>query len=296
MQSNISSNFQKDISKLSDFEKAVIVDKATERSYSGSLLENKSDGLYTCKLCGVPLYRSGDKFESHCGWPSFDDEISGAVTRVADADGRRVEIVCSNCGAHLGHVFEGEGMTPKNTRHCVNSISMNFEPSNTKTTQPNLEKAYVAGGCFWGVEHYMQELDGVVSAVSGFMGGVLPNPDYYDVVRGDTGHFETVEVTYDPEIISYHDIIKQFFQIHDPEQANGQGPDIGSQYQSAIFVSTDEQAKIVTDLIAKLETNGYKVATQVLATKSFFPADDSHQDYYAKKGSKPYCHSFVKRF
>jgi len=116
------------------------------------------------------------------------------------------------------------------------------------------------------------------------------------VVGGNTGHFETVEVTYDPQIISYRDIIKQFFQIHDPEQTNGQGPDIGTQYQSAVFVATEEQAQIVADLIEELENNGYRVATQILAKKTFFPAEESHQDYYAKKGAKPYCHSFVERF
>jgi len=297
MLSNIQKSHQDKITNLTDFEKSVIVDKATERPYSGSLLENRDSGIYTCKLCNVPLYRSGDKFESHCGWPSFDDEIDGAVLRVPDADGSRVEIVCANCNGHLGHVFEGESMTEKNTRHCVNSVSLNFESSNNNSTNTiPLAKAYIAGGCFWGVEHYMQELDGVESAVSGFMGGVVPNPDYYDVVAGNTGHFETVEVTYNPQIISYEEIIKQFFQTHDPEQTNGQGPDIGSQYLSAIFVSTDTEAGIVADLIKQLESNGYKVATQVLAKKAFFSADDYHQDYYAKKGSLPYCHQFVKRF
>ncbi|MFH1448753.1 MAG: methionine-R-sulfoxide reductase [Candidatus Micrarchaeota archaeon] len=114
--------------ELTKEEEEVIVNKGTERPFTGEYWNHFKPGQYTCKRCGAQLYMSENKFESDCGWPSFDDEVEGAVKRVPDADGMRTEIMCTKCGAHLGHVFTGEGFTKKNTRHCVNSVSLKFNP------------------------------------------------------------------------------------------------------------------------------------------------------------------------
>lgn len=142
--------------KLTDEEKHIIEDKGTEMPYSGQYVDNKQTGTYLCRRCNTPLYRSTDKFDSHCGWPSFDDAIPGRVLQTLDADGMRTEITCATCGAHLGHVFVGEQMTEKNTRHCVNSLSMKFV---AEVIDENIyDVAYFGGGCFWCVEAIMQRL------------------------------------------------------------------------------------------------------------------------------------------
>ena len=284
-------NAEEKYRELNDLEKFVIEQKGTERPFTGIYTDHFEEGLYKCKKCGEPLFKSDNKFHSSCGWPSFDDAIPGQVKEQTDADGRRTEILCTNCGAHLGHVFMGEGFTDKNVRHCVNSVSLQFEAE-----EPKQEKAYFAGGCFWGVEYHFQKLNGVISTSVGFIGGHIDEPGYYDVVKGNTGHAETAEIIYDPSKISYEELAKLFFEIHDPTQINRQGPDIGYQYRSAVYYTTNEQKETTQKLIDILEDKGYDVATRVEFAPEFFPAEDYHQDYYKKKGSLPYCHVYTKRF
>ena len=280
--------------KLTPEESYVIDKKGTERPFSGKYNDFYEEGIFKCKKCDTPLYKSGDKFSSGCGWPSFDDEIEGRVKRVSDSDGRRVEIVCNSCGAHLGHVFEGEGFTSKNTRHCVNSISLKFESSNKSCKEHAV--AYFAAGCFWGVEYHFSKLKGVYSAISGYMGGHLENPDYHSVCTGTTGHLEAVKVEYDKSQVSYEELVKLFFETHDFTQIDGQGPDIGSQYLSAIFYLNQREKDIALKLIDELEEMNYKVASSLYEASTFYEAEDYHQDYYEKTGKTPYCHRYRKIF
>ena len=274
--------------ELNSAEERVIVHRGTERPFSGKYYQNKENGTYICKRCGATLYRSEDKFDAHCGWPSFDDEIPGAIKRVPDADGRRTEIICNNCGAHLGHVFTGEKMTGKDIRHCVNSISLNFIPAQEKV---QTKKAYFAGGCFWGTEYLFQNAEGVISSRVGYMGGRKQDPTYREVCGGSTGHTEAIEVVYDPAETTYEKLARLFFEIHDPTQVNRQGPDIGEQYRSAIFYLDKEQKQTAEKLIRILGEKGYEIATELTPAGTFWEAEEYHQDYYRNQGGSPYCHT-----
>ena len=162
----------------------------------------------------------------------------------------------------------------------------------------SIQSAYFAGGCFWGVEYFFENFKGVQSAISGYMGGHLNNPSYQEVCRGNTGHLEVVKVDYDETEVSFEELTKLFFETHNPEQINGQGPDLGSQYLSAIFYNNETEKQIAKNLIDELESKGMKIATQLISTHNtpFFEAEEYHQDYYFKHNKTPYCHSYVKRF
>lgn len=279
---------------LTKAESSVIKHKATETPFTGKYDDFFGDGTYVCKQCGAALFRSTSKFRSDCGWPSFDDEIKGAILRIPDADGMRTEIVCADCGAHLGHVFMGEGYTPKNVRNCVNSVSMDFVPA--RLDPGKYGTAIFAGGCFWGVEYFLQKAPGVISVTSGYTGGHVKNPTYEEVCTGTTGHAEAVKVIYDPQKTTYDKLLRLFLDIHDPTQVGRQGPDIGDQYRSEIFYLNDDQKSIAEKDIAILKEKGYKIATRVTSASEFYPAEKYHQDYYFNNGKTPYCHAFTERF
>lgn len=284
---------QMTLNKLTPEEERVIIQKGTETPFTGKYYKFDEPGTYNCKRCGAPLFHSSDKFDAGCGWPSFDDAIPGAIKEQPDADGQRTEIVCARCGAHLGHVFFGEHFTDKDTRHCVNSISLNFVPA-TQTSVS--DTAYFAGGCFWGVEYYLKKAEGVISTRVGYMGGAKPHPTYEQVCSGKTGHAEAVEVVFDPSMTNFDQLARLFFDIHDPTQVDRQGPDVGEQYRSAIFFRNDQQRQTSEKLIGLLKGKGYHVATELVMAETFWPAEDYHQDYYGHNSKLPYCHAYQNRF
>ena len=273
--------------KLTADEEAVIVKKGTDAPFGGEYDRTFADGVYACRQCGALLYRSDSKFDAGCGWPAFEAEIPGAVKRTVDPDGVRTEITCTHCGAHLGHVFTGEGLTKTDARHCVNSTSLQFIPR----AQIKVGRAIFAGGCFWGVEYEFEQVPGVLQATSGYTGGTTEHPTYEDVHEHETGHAEAVEVLYDPVRVTYETLAKMFFEIHDATQKDGQGPDIGSAYRSEIFTTNEDQARIAKRLIAELKARGMDIATRVTPAGKFWKAEAYHQDWYAKKGEAPACHA-----
>lgn len=292
---NCTKSMDTDIKKnqLTEEEQQVILHKGTELPYSGKYYKFKGLGTYTCKQCGAALYKSSDKFDSGCGWPSFDDEIPGAVKRQLDVDGQRTEIICAKCGAHLGHVFTGENLTPKNIRHCVNSISLNFIADNSN---PNIDSVYFASGCFWGTQYFMEKAEGVISTSAGYTGGSKENPSYEEVCTGKTGHYESVKIVFDKTKTNFTELAKLFFETHDPTQTDGQGPDIGQQYRSAIFYTNSRQKEEAEKLIKILEDKGMRIATKLIKAGKFWEAESYHQEYYNNKGTKPYCHFYKKKF
>jgi peptide methionine sulfoxide reductase msrA/msrB len=264
---------------LSPEERKIIVDKGTEAPFTGEYNEFFEAGLFICRACKTPLYESNTKFNAGCGWPSFDDELEGAVVRREDFSAGRVrtEICCSKCDGHLGHVFEGEQITEKNTRHCVNSLSIQFK------SYKNLSKVYFGAGCFWSVEKLFKIQKGVYLSQVGYMGGDTENPRYKDICTGDTNHAEVVEVYYDEKVISFTDLLNIFWENHNPTTPNQQGFDIGSQYRSVVFYTSENQKKIAEESILIQESNWNKtIVTEVIIAPIFYRAEEYHQNYLNK--------------
>lgn len=287
------------VAKLTPEQKRITQKAGTEAAFCGTLLDNKKDGFYACVVCGLPLFKSDDKFTSGTGWPSFTYpyDRQHVVGRRDNTHGMsRTEILCARCDAHLGHVFE-DGPEPSGLRFCLNSEALSFHnegdeiPAESQTTEDG-EVAYFAGGCFWGIEYAFGELPGVYSATSGYQNGATENPEYRQVCEGTTGHAESVRVRFDPDTIDYETLVRFFFEIHDPTTMNRQGPDVGTQYRSGIYTASPEQKKIVEKVIAELSEedafDGKKIVTQVEEAKEFYPAETYHQDYVNRTGRA--CH------
>lgn len=248
----------------------VMLRAGTEPPGSGKYLDNKEEGIYLCAQCDLPLFLSSSKLESRCGWMGFDEAIENSIIERPDLD--RTETLCSRCSGHLGHVFDGEGFTKTNRRYCINSIALEF------TLGKN--KACFGAGCFWGVQKEFKKIQGIHSSCVGFMGGAVVDPTYEEVCKHDTGHAEVVFLEYDPNTLSYEDLLKAFFQIHDPTQKDRQGPDVGSQYRSVCFYYSLEQKLLAEEFIQNLKQRGADIQTDIAPASLFYKASDEHQDYY----------------
>jgi peptide methionine sulfoxide reductase msrA/msrB len=270
----------------------------TEPAGCGNLTYNKEPGTYVSVIGGLPLFRSDAKFESKSGWASFfapfdPDHILERVDRTSGMI--RTEILDARSGAHLGHVFD-DGPLPTGRRYCLNSAALTFIPDGQplpETSRPVATKtAFFGGGCFWGIEDRLQKFPGVITVVSGYMGGNNNYTTYREICTGQTGHAEIVGVQYDPTVASYRDLVEKFFQSHDPTQLNRQGPDVGSQYRSAIFYGDEQEKEIAQSVIALLVAKnifpGRAIVTDVSPRDTFHTAETSHQDYYERNGGT--CH------
>ncbi len=270
--------------------------RGTESSFSKQCaIPTKGEkGIYQCVCCGTDLFKYEEKFESQTGWPSFWGPVSELNIRMQTDDSlgmHRIEVLCARCDAHLGHVFDDGPPTLSGKRYCINTVALKL---NVLHKVSKTEKAAFAAGCFWGVEAAFQEFigKGVISTRVGYTGGNFKDPTYEDVCSDKTGHAEAVEIIYDPDKISYEKLLDVFWSTHDPTTADRQGPDVGSQYRTAIFFHTPEQERIAKASKEKLEKSkkfGNRIVTEIVKAKEFFPAEEYHQKYYRKKGIKPAC-------
>ncbi|MBI3296946.1 MAG: bifunctional methionine sulfoxide reductase B/A protein [Elusimicrobia bacterium] len=298
--------------KLSPLQFDVTQKSGTERPFDNAYWDNHKPGIYVDVVSGEPLFSSFDKFESGTGWPSFTRPLaSGNITEKTDRSffSTRTEVRSKHADSHLGHVFP-DGPKPTGLRYCMNSASMRFIPAEdlekegygeyaalfTKTMKKptgKKETATLAGGCFWGMEDIIRKLPGVLGTVVGYTGGHLDNPKYEDTHGSKSGHAESVQVSFDPGVTSYEELLGYFFRMHDPTTPNRQGNDIGTQYRSAIFYHTDEQRAAAEKVKAAVDASGKwkrPIATEIVPFKKWWAAEDYHQDYLAKNPGGYTCH------
>ncbi len=307
--------------RLTPVQYEVTQNSGTEQAFSGEYWDNHEQGIYVDVVSGKPLYSSLDKYDSGCGWPSFVKPVDAEeiVERRDTSQGMvRTEVRSSTADSHLGHVFEDGPQDRGGLRHCINSAALRFVPlerleaegygeqlgrfreaglypaSRDDAVTARREVAVLAGGCFWGMEEILRAIPGVIDTEVGYCGGALRDATYGDVKSGDSGHAESVRIEFDPGLLSFETLLRDwFFRMHDPTTRDRQGNDIGSQYRSAIFYLSDEQKQAAERVIREVDAAGSwkaPIVTAVEQATEFWPAEEDHQDYLQRYPEGYTCH------